>query len=96
MNLMTNRGMHALMPVPVTTPGRSCATVGTCPGMTPKSPVNAGSSTRSTCTCRHVQPCQHVAGAALAIRCEHCIVSAAHCFPRSLPDGAMVQGPQAQ
>lgn len=31
----------------VTTPGRSCATVGTCPGITPKSPVVAGSSTRS-------------------------------------------------
>lgn len=32
----------------VTTPGRSWATVGTCPGIAPKSPVTAGSSTRST------------------------------------------------
>lgn len=28
----------------------SCATVGTWPGMTPKSPVVAGISTRSTCS----------------------------------------------
>lgn len=33
----------------LTTPGRSWATVGTCPGMTPKSPVTAGINTRSTC-----------------------------------------------
>ena len=33
----------------VITPGLSCATVGTWPGITPKSPVVDGSSTMSTC-----------------------------------------------